>query len=163
MIEMLNTKTRTEAGCVDLALKAKVSLGEWLKRWGAREQRPPPLKKNKGKGKGKGNWEWHPEPAAAASGPGHGSSWYDTGASASSSSWNGGGWGVWSAWNGWRGGSEWKKEKRDSSPEAGQYDHRGTAPEMKGTGLYAYTVKNRRYEDMEDGDVVSTDSERSDS
>ena len=168
MIQLLNQKTTSGAGCVDAALKAKIELAHLLQRFGAREQRPPPVKKVKGKGAGKGggnNWTWKSgSDAAAASGHGEGDGpvWNQNTGASSSSSWNQNtsDWNQWSEW----GDRTWRSKSRAVSPYPGQYDHRGTAPEDKGMGVYAHDRKMRRYEEKADGDAPSSeDSERSDS
>ena len=141
-----------------------------LQRFGAQAQRPPPEKKDgkgggKGKGKGGSNWSWRSGSDAAASGHGEGEgSVWDQNTSrqdgASSSSWTG--WNQWSDW----GARSWRSKDRASSPHAGQYDHRGTALEDKGMGVYVHDRKMRRYEDKAEGASSrdsSEDSERSDS
>ena len=163
MIQLLNQKNKTGAGCVDAALKTKVEFAEMLKLFGAKEQRPPPEKASGGKWST--GWSWKTGTDAAASGHVEGSPWnQDTSRQdgASSSSWGGWNAGGWSAWNG--GGRSWKGAARASSPEPGQYDHRGSAPEEKGLGMYAHDQRMRRYEEKADGDAPSSDeSERSDS
>ena len=168
MIQLLNQKTTSGAGCVDAALKAKIELAHLLQRFGAREQRPPPVKKVKGKGKGKGggNWSWKSgSDAAAASGHGEGDGpvWNQNTGASSSSSWNQNT-SAGNEWSGW-GERTWRSERsksRAGSPYPGQYDHRGTDPAIKGTGMFAYDRRMRRVEDQAD-DNPSEDSERSDS
>ena len=142
-----------------------------LQDFGARRQRPPPAKKSKEKGAGKGGgntWSWKSgSDVAAASGHGQGDEWtaWNTGAS-SSSSWNqntsaGNEWSEWGART-WR--SE-RSKSRAGSPYPGQYDHRGTDPAIKGTGMFAHDRRMKKYEDgAEDGDsdIPSENSERSD-
>jgi len=184
-LELMNQKTKSGAGCVDTAFRAKTELAKLLVQFGAVEQRPPPAKgRNNTKGggntwkggvvaeaasgedagKGGGNtWSWNSgSDVAAASGHVEPDPWAAWNANASSSShWNQNTWGEW-------GVSTWRQERsrnRAASPRPGQYDHRGTDASVKGTGMYAHDRRMKKYEDgAEDGDsdIPSEDSERSD-